>query len=387
MKRISVWALSVLVSASVSAQSVPPRFELDYEAMAKKIIERLDMKQGETFLAVAHPGHFDELIPYLRYEAMRAGAIDLGVIDVIQEPVPEDWSEATLRDGGRVARAKLREMLEDLDASVMLPGANPGHPAYAAIQDLLRAGQGRTIHFHWVENGSAFPLPGQPLPPRHVIDANYQRALLETDYQAVAAHQRRFADAMRTGEIRVTNPAGTDIRFRIGERPVNFQDGYASKARTDEGVILIDREIELPTGAVRVAPLEETVQGTIAFPPSQWSGRPVHGLKLVFENGKVVSISADVGEDAARREIESAGEASQSFRELALGFNPLLAVPEENPWIPYYGYGDGVVRLSLGDNSELGGDVTGGYVRWNFFVDTTVTIAGEEWVRDGKLVQ
>ena len=82
-----------------------------------------------------------------------------------------------------------------------------------------------------------------------------------------------------------------------------------------------------------------------------------------------------------------AGEAGKSFRELALGFHPLLAVPKENPWIPYYGYGDGVVRLSLGDNSELGGNVTGGYVRWNFFTDTTVTVAGEVWVRDGKLVK
>jgi hypothetical protein len=45
------------------------------------------------------------------------------------------------------------------------------------------------------------------------------------------------------------------------------------------------------------------------------------------------------------------------------------------------------VRLSLGDNSELGGDVTGGYVRWNFFVDTTVSVGGEVWVRDGKLVK
>jgi hypothetical protein len=32
------------------------------------------------------------------------------------------------------------------------------------------------------------------------------------------------------------------------------------------------------------------------------------------------------------------------------------------------------VRLSLGDNSELGGKVTGGYVRWNFFTDPTVTV-------------
>ena len=48
----------------------------------------------------------------------------------------------------------------------------------------------------------------------------------------------------------------------------------------------------------------------------------------------------------------------RSFREFALGMNPLLAMPERTPWIPYYGYGAGVVRLSFGDNSELGGTVT-----------------------------
>jgi hypothetical protein len=78
--------------------------------------------------------------------------------------------------------------------------------------------------------------------------------------------------------------------------------------------------------------------------------------------------------------------AGTAFREFALGLNPLLAVPERNPWIPYYGYGAGVVRLSLGDNSELGGKVTGGYVRWNFFTDLTVTVGSTTWVRAGKLV-
>ena len=67
--------------------------------------------------------------------------------------------------------------------------------------------------------------------------------------------------------------------------------------------------------------------------------------------------------------------------------NPLLAIPPGEPrWIPYYGYGSGVVRLSLGDNSELGGAVTGGYVRWNFFTDATVTIGGELWVSEGAIV-
>ena len=75
-----------------------------------------------------------------------------------------------------------------------------------------------------------------------------------------------------------------------------------------------------------------------------------------------------------------------AFRGVGLGFNPLLAVPGRAPWIPYYGYGAGVVRLSLGDNTELGGTVTGGYVRWNFFTELTVSVGSTTWVRGGKLV-
>lgn len=386
MRSLILAALLSLPAATL-AQSVPPQFTLESEALAAQIAERLDLQPGERFLAVAHPGLFDELIRHLRYEVMKAGAVDLGVIDVLGQPVPLGWSEDVLREGGVSAREALEEMLEDVDASIMLPGANPGMPVYAAIQDNLRAGGGRTIHFHWTQNNGAIPLPGQPLPPQHVIDATFQRAILEVDYDALAARQRRFADAMRGGEVRVTSPAGTDIRFRIGDRPVNFQDGNASAARTDRGVILIDREIELPAGAIRVAPIEESVNGTIAIPPSQWSGRPATGLKLTFEGGKVVSVSAETGRDAVESEMAAAGPAGRAFREFALGFNPLLAVPEKNPWIPYYGYGAGVVRLSLGDNSELGGNVGGGYVRWNFFIDTTVTINGDVWVKDGELTE
>ena len=256
--RSSAFAVLLVLSTAGLGQSVPPRFTLQWDALAAHVVERLDLQPGEQFLAVAHPGVFDELIPHLRYEVMKTGAIDLGVIDVLAEPVPADWSEDVLREGGLAARGALSEMLRSVDASIVLPGTNPSHPVYAALQDILRTQRGRTVHFHWLQNGSAFPLPGQPLPPAHIIEATYQQALLGTDYQALAAHQRRFEQSMRAGEVRVTNPAGTDIRFRIGDRPVNFQDGDASAPRAGRGVVLIDREIELPAGALRVAPLEQT---------------------------------------------------------------------------------------------------------------------------------
>ena len=217
------------------------------------------------------------------------------------------------------------------------------------------------------------------------MDAVYQRALLQTDYQALADVERRFAEALRSGEVHITSAAGTDLRFRAGDRPANLQDGDASAARAAQGKVLVDHEIELPAGVVRVAPLEDSVDGVIAFPPSQWDGRPVEGLKLRFAKGRVVDIAAVSGRDAVEAEMRRGGDAGRMFREIGVGFNPLLAVPEREPWIPYYGYGAGVVRLSLGDNTELGGAVTGGYVRWNFFTDLTVTVGGTTWVRNGKM--
>jgi hypothetical protein len=266
----------------------------------------------------------------------------------------------------------------------MLPGAAASDPAYAAMQEVLRGGRARTIHFHW---SGAYDLNGNVIPVTDVVSAAYQTVLLETDYEALSASQKSFESAARGEEIHVTTPRGTDIRFRIGDRPVTKQDGDASAQRARQARNLIDREIELPAGAIRVAPLEDTVEGTIAFPPSVWNGETVEGLKMHFERGKVVRIEADRGLEAVEAELDGAGTAGRSFREFALGFNPLLAIPENDPWIPYYGYGAGVVRLSLGGNSELGGTVTGGYFRLNFFTNATVLVGDVTWVENGTLLR
>ena len=379
--------ITIVCAATVAAQ---PRLTLDHAAIARRLVQQLALKPGERVLSIAHPGVFEDLVPWIRYEVMKGGAIDLGVVDVLREPVPEAFDPAVLAKGAREARSYYKAMFRDVDAAIMMPGATTAHPAYLAMQDWLKddltehRGR-RTIHFHWIENGSAYPLAGQPQPPRPQMDAVYQRALLQTDYKALAEVERRFAEALRGGDVHITSPAGTDLRFRAGDRPANLQDGDASAARTAEGKVLVDHEIELPAGVVRVAPLEDSVDGVIAFPPSQWDGRPVDGLKLRFAKGRVVEITAASGRDAVEAEMRRAGDAGRMFREIGVGFNPLLAVPEREPWIPYYGYGAGVVRLSLGDNSELGGAVTGGYVRWNFFTDLTVTVGATTWVRNGKM--
>ncbi|MEC7490806.1 MAG: aminopeptidase [Pseudomonadota bacterium] len=362
------------------------RRTLAWPEVARKIVARLSLEPGERVIVIAHPDMFQDLVPHLRYEVIKTGGIDLGVINILASSAPIPWETGIIEPSYGSSRAVYRRMFEEVDAGIMLPGAVPAHPAYAALQERLKSGQGRTIHIHWTEDNSVIPLPGQPVPSLYEIDGIYQSVLLNTNYGALSRIQRRFERALRKGEVHVATPLGTDLRFQVGSRPVNRQDGDASARRADAGVILIDREIELPAGVIRVAPVEETVSGIIAFPPSQWDGRPVQGLRLRFEKGQVIEITADTGEDHVRAEMDKAGAAGRYFREFALGFNPELTIPDHRPWIPYYGYGAGVIRLSLGDNSELGGAVSGGYVRWNFFTDSTIAVGNEVWVEKGKLV-
>ncbi len=378
-------ALAALSLTPAVLLSQPPGPGPDWARIARLIVNRIAPDKGERVLLVGAPGLTDELVPHLRAALREAGAEDLGALAVTGS-APASW-RSKFTDG-LPATQGLDAYFANVDVGVMLPGATVTHAPYAAMQRLLAASQGggvRTIHFHWA---GAYSLGGTLLdvtPPRAAL---YQHALLETDYSALALVQREFERAMRDQEVRVTTPAGTDLRFRIGDRPVTRQDGDAEAVRARQARNLIDREIELPAGAIRVAPIEESVNGTIAFPPSDWGGERVESLVMRFERGRVASFTAKAGRAGVELELQRAGDAGRSFREFALGMNPLLAIPQGGErWIPYYGYGAGVVRLSLGDNSELGGKVTGGYVRWNFFTDATVTVAREVWVRDGQLVQ
>lgn len=355
----------------------------NWEAIADKLLERSDLVKEEKVVLIAKPGEFDPLIELLAEKINKTGAIYLGTFSVNSSVKPVKWETDFIRKAKGKTKEDLTDYLVQVDLGIMMPGASPSDVEYASMQDVLRRDKGRTIHFHW---SGAYNLSGETIEIDNIKNEYYQKVFLETDYIKLGKIQRSFEDDIRNKWIKISTPRGTNIKFKIGNRPVTKQDGNASSKR-EKQLNLIDREIELPSGAIRVAPIEETVEGTIAFPNSIWNGKKVEGLVLTFDSGKVINIESSTGKEAVKTELDSAGEAGYSFREFALGFNPLLAIPEENPWIPYYGYGAGVVRLSLGDNSELGGNVKGGYVRWNFFTNATVKVGDDIWVKGGKFLK
>jgi leucyl aminopeptidase (aminopeptidase T) len=230
-------------------------------------------------------------------------------------------------------------------------------------------------------------LDRSPAPHTPEFDRLYADAL-DIDYAALNRAQDAAIALLRSGEIRVTTPAGTDLRFRTGDRPFNKQNGDGSPERVKSARMRIDRHIELPAGIIRVAPLESSVRGVLVIPALRYGegvGSVAHDVRLDFAGGKAIKVAARERAVEVEQLLQKS-PALASFRELGLGFNPKLAIPPGATTVPYYGYGAGFVRLSLGNNEELAGAVRGSGVTWNFFPDATVTVSDRVLVRNGKLV-
>lgn len=353
----------LLAVAAVTARAQQP---IPYPALARRIVTALAVERGERVLLRYDPSTLGPLEPEVKAQLEAKGA----KVDSLQYgPAPD-----------------LADRLARTDIYIWLPAGDRAEtPAdqRALLVKWLDGKRGRQIHFHW--NGGTRDADGLPVPHTAAYDALYVSAL-DIDYAALSRRQDDAIALLRSGEVHVTTPEGTDLRFRVGDRPFNKQDGDASKARVAQARVRVDREVELPAGVLRVAPIESSANGVLVIPKARFGDAVVTGARLEIVNGLVTSASAQTGAEALQAFLKSAPGASK-FREFGLGFNPKLVVPAGSTALPYYGYGDAVVRLSLGDNEEVGGAVRGGGVRWLFFPRTTVSVGGTTLVKDGKLVR
>ena len=343
----------LLIGLAVLAAAAPRQDVLSLDRLAEHIVHSLEPVPDERIVLRFDPDTMPSLEPIVRAALERSGAR----VDTWKGPAVEDFEKR----------------LESADVYVWLPGASrvTSSEQSAALRRWVdRGGTRRELHFHWSEgtlHADATPAEHTPAVDRMYADA------LEIDYARLKTRQDAFIALLRSGEVRVTTPGGTDVRFRTGERPFNRQDGDGSRRRVARARVRVDRHIELPAGVIRVAPLEESVNGVIVLPATQQvavPGAPVENVRFEILNGRVINRPSPL-----------------QFREFCLGFNPALAVTPKLRLIPYYGYGDGVVRLSFGDNEELGGQVRGGAVMWKFFPDATVTVGGRTLVANGRIAR
>ena len=362
MKSINILLLVLSVFTNAIAQDLTT----EHDNIASIIVKSLDPQSGEKVV--------------IRYDH----EMFTGLEQTLAEKLKATGNEVKVFQYGPVDDFK--NLMDDTDIYIWLPVSNrpSAYPPdqVAILGNWLDDGKGRQIHFHWGD-GTRYANSSNA-DHNKTYDDIYLSAI-KIDHQELNRVQSDIVELLRSGPIHVTTEAGTDITFSIGNRPVTKQNGDASNDAMKNARNRIDREIEIPAGAIRMAPLEETVNGKM-FVPSLLTGNvEVKDLKLEIKNGKIVKYEAKSGvEDFAL--LLKSQDAINYFREFGLGVNPALQIPDNYEFIPYYGYGAGVVRLSLGNNLEIGGNVGGSGVQWLFFPKATVKVGEKYIVKEGVLV-
>ena len=181
-----------------------------------------------------------------------------------------------------------------------------------------------------------------------------------------AIEQGRLIERLEEGrEVRIVAP-GTDLTLSVEGR--KFVNG--------------DGQHNMPCGEVFTGPVEDSATGEVYFGvPVAVAGREVSGVRLRFEEGRVVEASAEKGEEYLRSMLD-ADEGARYLGELGIGTN--YGIRRASRSILFDEKLGGTVHLAVGRSYEQTGGKNDSSVHWDLICDLR---EGGELYLDGELLQ
>ena len=136
--------------------------------------------------------------------------------------------------------------------------------------------------------------------------------------------------------------------------------------------------INMPDGEIFTGPVENSIEGHIKFSyPGIYKGNEVEGIKLWFEQGKVVKATADKNEAFLQQMINS-DEGAQYVGEFAIGTNENITKFTKS--ILFDEKIGGTIHLALGAGYPETGSKNESGIHWDLICDTRNK--SEIWVDD-----
>jgi aminopeptidase len=184
-------------------------------------------------------------------------------------------------------------------------------------------------------------------------------------WQRFSTWQQEIVDWLKDkNEVHVVGPK-TDLRLSIAGRTFVNSDGKHN----------------MPSGEVFTGPVEDSVEGHVLFSyPAIYQGREVSGIRLWFEEGKVVQASAEANEDLLLQTLDT-DERSRYVGEFAIGTNE--GITQFTRQILFDEKISGSFHLALGSGYPETGSKNQSAIHWDMVCD--MRQGGEIWV-DGELL-
>ncbi|HEV2120680.1 MAG TPA: hypothetical protein VGS11_11360 [Candidatus Bathyarchaeia archaeon] len=211
--------------------------------------------------------------------------------------------------------------------------------------------------------------------------ADWRRVMFEgctADSGEMASRGRALEPLMSgEGQVHVTTPFGTDIRFRLDNRPLDYSYGLATEEKAERGEVVF-----LPTGGIEVSATEDSAVGRIVYDTLIRSERgQVEGLTFQVAQGRIKQFSARTGKEIFERYLREGTGDENRFAYFGFGLNPKLrhGFTQDDKVL-------GSIILGFGHSSAEGGKNIASGTWWASMTKATVTIDGQRVMEDGRLL-
>ncbi len=207
---------------------------------------------------------------------------------------------------------------------------------------------------------------------------------VNTDYDRLQSTGARVKNTLASGRtVRITAPNGTDLTVEIAQRPVFVSDGVISSDDRYAGGPAC--QVWLPAGEVYVTPVPKTARGTFVADTFFFEGKRIDGLKLMFREGKLTSMTAQSDITALRERHQAAPEGRDVFAAIDIGINPNVQVPKASRMVTWMAAG--TISIGIGNNTWAGGDNDVPFDLFAHLTNGKLVVDKQTLVDQGKLLQ
>ena len=172
----------------------------------------------------------------------------------------------------------------------------------------------------------------------------------------------KYLDKVKT--LRIVK-SGTDITMKVAGRTWINSDGRHN----------------MPSGEIFTGPIEDSVEGKIAFTfPACYGGREVHDVVLTFKKGKVVKATASKGQDFLHAMLDT-DEGARFVGEMAVGTNyDVKQFTKNTLFDEKIG---GTIHMAVGSSYPQSGGLNKSGIHWDMVADMR---DGGKIYADGKII-
>jgi len=147
-----------------------------------------------------------------------------------------------------------------------------------------------------------------------------------------------------------------------------------------------DGHYNMPDGEIFTGPVEDSIEGKVYFSyPAIYGGREVTGVRLWFEQGKVIKASADKNEDFLLKTLDT-DAGSRYVGEFAIGTSE--GITRFTREILFDEKMNGSFHMALGAGYPETGSKNESAIHWDMICDLReggeITVDGEQLYKNGK---